>query len=132
MSTWDDVQRRFAALQPPLEQAKLERQWSEDSEEWRIGGRHDLEAARSFRAVAADAGSLLDGVPDLPEAVRGARPEHRWFMALWEMAGPHAPPVVGMMSMAGRASSGVVSVGRIEKPAAASAALAARLGGAKA
>ena len=129
MSTWQDLQRQFAELESALATARLERQWSDESEEWRIGGRYDLEAARRFRAVAAQAGQLMEGMPDLPDTVREAANENRWFRALWEMAGPHAPPLVGMMSMAGRSSSGIVSVGRIANPASVSAQLAGRFGG---
>jgi hypothetical protein len=129
MSTWQELQRQFEELETALPNVRLERQWTDDAEEWRLGGRYDLESAKRFRAVAADAGTLMEGLTDLPPSVRDATTENRWFRALWEMAGPHAPPVIGMMSMAGRNSSGIVSVARIPSPAALSAKLAARLGG---
>ena len=129
MSTWHEIAERFAALEAPLAGAKLERQWTDDAEEWRLGGRYDLDAARRFRAVAADASPLLEQLTDLPPSVLEAQNENRWFRALWELTGPHAAPVVGLMSMAARKSSGVVSVGRIEEPARRSVALATRFGG---
>lgn len=115
---WTDLARDFRDLDAAMGEARLERQWDDVNEEWRVAGRHDLESARRFRAVASRAGELLGGE---------GTAEGRWFRHLWEQGGPHAPPLVGMVSMHGRASSGMVSVGRIEHPARLSASLAERL-----
>ena len=131
MPEWNAVEQLFRELEPVLEQSRLERQWDELTEEWRLGGRMDLDAARRFRAAAAEGGRLLDGHPDVPASVLAVtEPENRWFRALWEMAGPHATPVAGMMSMHGKAG-GAVTLGRIARPAHLSSKLAARLGAGK-
>ena len=117
--TWSGLVQEFRALDAAMGEARLERQWDDTSEEWRVAGRHDLDAARRFRAAAARAGELLGGDAE-------GTAEARWFLHLWEQGGPHAPPVIGMMSMHGRASGGFVSVGRIEHPARISASLAGK------
>ncbi len=128
MSSWHDVERQFRDLETALEQSRLERQWNTASEEWRLGGRMDIEAAKRFHAAAGAAGALLaDAGAAIPDEVTSAPDaETRWFRALWLMGGPHDPPVVGMMSMHGTASGGPVSLGRVRKPAHASAVLARR------
>ncbi len=119
-TAWQDLAREFRELDAPLGAARLERQWNDESEEWRIAGKVDLETSRRFRALAARAGEALPPADD-------AAGEHRWFRLMWERGGPHAPPVVGLMSMHGRASAGHVSVGRIEHPGRVAADLAAQL-----
>ena len=119
-ASWTALAGDFRDLDTAMGEARLERQWDDSSEEWRVAGRHDLDAARRFRAAASRAGELLPG---------DGTAEARWFRLLWEKGGPHAPPVVGMMSMHGRGSGGFVSVGRIEHPARISAMLAERLAG---
>jgi hypothetical protein len=127
MSSWPDLEAQFQKLAPSMEKTMLEHQWDEASDDWRLGGRVDLEAAKRFRLLAAEAGALLQGsgmvVP--AEVASEADPATRWFRALWHMAGPHDAPVVGMMSQHGR-SAGPVSVGRVRRPAHTSAALALR------
>ena len=118
--SWAGLAQEFRALDAPLGESRLERQWDDASEEWRISGRADLETTRRFREAAARAGALLD-------AAAGEKAESVWFRHLWEQGGPHAPPMVGMMSMHGRASAGHVSIGRIQHPARVSADLAAKL-----
>lgn len=119
-TSWQDLARQFRELDAPLGAARLERQWDDDTEEWRVAGKVDLETSRRFRALAAKAGAALPGVT-------AADAEMSWFRMMWERGGPHAPPVVGLMSMHGRASSGHVSVGRIEHPARVAADLAEQL-----
>ena len=129
MSSWGEVERQFSELALGMERAILERQWDETSEEWRLAGSVALAAANSFRLVASSAGALLTGAGAVvpPEVAEETDAQQRWFRALWFMAGPHEAPVVGLMSLHGRASAGPVSVGRIRRPAHLSAALALRL-----
>lgn len=128
MSSWQELAQQFGELEPAMENARLERQWDERSDDWSLAGGVNLEAARRFHALAASAGSLLaDLAADVPpEVAAETDPETRWFRALWHMGGPHDPPVVGMMSLHGGAA-GQVSSGRVRRPARASAALALRL-----
>jgi hypothetical protein len=125
MSSWSELEVRFHQLEPSMEQAKLERQWDSATEDWRLGGKVDLVAGRQFREVSAAAGALLEGSGVAMPADVASEPDplRRWFRALWFMAGPHDPPITGMMSLYG-GTGGSVSVGRVERPAHASAALA--------
>lgn len=127
MSSWRDLEAQFHQLEPSMEKARLEHQWDEASEDWRLGGNVDLEAARRFHLLAAEAGALLKGsgvvVPG--EVASETDPTRRWFRALWHMAGPHDAPIVGLMSQYG-GSSGPVTTTRVQRPAHASAALALR------
>ena len=129
MSSWGEVERQFRTLEPAMERTVLERQWDEVSEEWRMAGVVELAVASRFRLAAEAAGALLRDAAAIapPEVAAEENPQHRWFRALWFMAGPHDPPVVGLMSLHGSAASGTVSVGRVRRPAHLSAALALRL-----
>jgi hypothetical protein len=128
MSSWRDLEAQFHQLEPSMEKARLEHQWDEASDVWRIGGSVDLESAKQFRLLAAQAGALLGGSGKVmpPEVAAETDPANRWFSALWHMAGPHDAPIVGMMSQHGK-SAGPVSSARVKQPAHASAALALRL-----
>jgi hypothetical protein len=127
MSSWHDLEAQFHQLESSMEKARLEHQRDEASEDWRVGGKVDLEVAKRFRLLAAEAGALLEGsgvvVPT--EVASETDPATRWFRALWHMAGPHDAPIVGLMSQYG-GSAGPVSTALVRRPAHVSAALALR------
>jgi hypothetical protein len=127
MSAWRDLEAQFHQLEPSMEKARLEHQKEEASERWQLGGTVDLDAAKRFRVLAAEAGALLESsavvVP--AEVASETDPAKRWFRALWHMAGPHDAPIAGLMSQHGR-SAGRVSTGQVRRPAHTSAALALR------
>jgi hypothetical protein len=127
MSSWALLEEQFRELEPLMPRARLERQWNDASDEWRLAGMVDLAAARRFRELAQAAGALLpESQVPLPAAVSAEPdPTTRWYRALWQMTGPHEPPIVGLMSMHGK-SADPVQLGRIEQPARGSADLAAR------
>lgn len=131
MSPWAGLEQQFRELEPLMPRARLERQWNEDSDEWRLAGMVDLAAARRFTALAQEAGALLpESKVELPANIAAEPdPTTRWYRALWQMTGPHEPPIVGLMSMHGT-SAGPVQLGRVERPALASAGLAAQCGAA--
>ncbi|MFI5279685.1 MAG: hypothetical protein ACHQU1_04255 [Gemmatimonadales bacterium] len=127
MGSWRDLEAQFHQLEPLMEKSRLEHQWDETSDVWRIGGAADLEAVKRFRVLAAEAGTRIgsSGVV-VPAAVAAEKdPANLWFSALWHMAGPHDEPIVGLMSLHGGAG-GPVSTARIKQPARASATLALR------
>ena len=127
MSSWHDLETQFHQLEPSMEAARLELQWDSAAEDWRLGGKVDLASAKQFRALAAAAGALLQGpgVAVPTDVAAETDPLRRWFRALWHMAGPHEAPITGMMSLHG-GTAGPVSIGRVQRPAHASAALAQR------
>ncbi len=128
MSAWRDLEAQFQKLEPSMEKARLEHQWNMTSDDWRVGGSVDLESAKRFRALAAEAGALLVSAgATVPKDVAAEQdPARRWYLALWHMAGPHDAPIVGMMSSYAGAG-GQTSTARIKLPAKSSAALAHRL-----
>jgi hypothetical protein len=130
MGTWRDLQAQFRQLEPLMEKARLEHQWNATSDDWRIGGSVDLESAKRFRALAAEAGDLLrsSGAQAPADVAAEADAARRWYLALWHMAGPHDAPIVGMMSSYAGAG-GQTSTARIKQPARGSAALARRFQG---
>ena len=127
MSSWPDLEAQFHQLEPAMEKVRLEHQWDDASDDWRLGGSVNLETGKRFRLLAAEAGALLEasGIKVPAEVASETDPTKRWFRALWHMAGPHDAPIVGMMSQHG-GSRGPVSIGRVQRPAHTSAALALR------
>jgi hypothetical protein len=127
MASWRELEAQFAEIAASLQDVRLERQWNDRSEEWKLAGSVPLDAAAKFRAAARVAGALLaePGHQVPAEVAQETDAERRWYRALWLLAGPHDAPLSGLMSHYG-GSGGPILVGRVRKPADASALLAQR------
>ncbi len=90
MNTWLDIEKRFRDISPSLSGVRLDHQWGDAGEYWRVaGGSHDNNFEQ-FEILASIAGQLLEkslpkNDPVLEKIVNEESYENRWYRAVWEL-----------------------------------------------
>ncbi len=129
MRTWEDLERRFRALEGSLRFARLDAQWGDGGEYWRVAGTADRSLARQLAAVAFMAGQKLDDTlkaaddPKVAIVLEEKDPTIRWYKALQHLGGDFKFENYGYLQNNQKETVGTIFTGTVNEPAAASATL---------
>ncbi len=130
MDSWRQLESDFRQLQPAMEFVRLDAQWGDAGEYWRLAGGGNRLVQERFTALAELAGKklLTLSANQIPDEVT-AEPDHvhRWFKALWRMGGFMETDIPARMLNDDGSFAGHIFGGTIRDPAEASAVLCLRL-----
>jgi predicted nucleotide-binding protein len=129
MSSWIELEAQFSELRTTLQFSRLEIQWGDAGEHWRIAGGADRHVVRRFEALSRVAGmKLIDEGPPLgAEIDHEPDPLTRWYRALRHASGLFRAGTYAQQLGTDGQPSGFIFTGSIDRIAEASAVLCVEL-----
>ena len=132
MPSWQELERRFNELEQGLQFSRIDGQTGAAGEHWRIAGPADSDAVQRFEALAQIASAQLladfrDAISRFPEVAAENDPVRRWYKALQYIGGRFEHQSYAEQLDTDGSSAGLIFLGSIDRPAAASATLCLRL-----
>ncbi|PQP80726.1 hypothetical protein C0Q44_26220 [Paenibacillus sp. PCH8] len=88
MSTWNELEKQFKELAPSFQFSRLDIQWGDSGEHFRIAGTTDRLSVERFEILAQIAGSKLNNSvysQEYPEIMDETNALFRWYKALWKI-----------------------------------------------
>lgn len=85
---WSELEKQFNELAPHFRDSRLDIQWGDSGEYFRIAGGADRIAIQRFEVLARKSGELLlklDSLKEHEEIVQEKDPLNRWYKALWKL-----------------------------------------------
>jgi hypothetical protein len=85
MLSWKELEEEFSKLKGPLQSSRIDVQWGDSGEHWRIAGSMDKTVLQRFKQLACIAGEKLlevDQVKNYKEIINENDPEIRWYKGI--------------------------------------------------
>ena len=125
MVSWAELERRFRDVHSVLAFSRLDAQWGAGGTHWRVAGETDRHAKERFVTLARAAGQkLIDTDILIHEVVdQEPNPEERWYLGLKHLSGFFIEGGYGHQLDSDGKQIGIIYIGRVERPAEASAIL---------
>ena len=126
MEDWLELERRFRALAPALQFARLDAQWGAAGEYWRVAGAGNSTVVQQFEILATLAGQNLAKAlaavnQSGPPLLHVADAKHRWYGLLKESSPAFGNCSYGEQKNDDGSSAGFIYTGSIHPVAEASA-----------
>lgn len=130
--TWKELEYEFRQLAPSLGYSRVDAQWGDAGEHWRLAGGGDLFAQQRFEMVVRLAGTkiLYTGiVRDYPDVLNEPNPVTRWYKAIRYIGGNFKFGFLGEMHDNDGNATGLIYTGSIDRVIEASSLLCYKLDG---
>ena len=91
MTSWMEIEKQFRELETALQYSRVDGQWGDAGEYWRIAGTDDPYSRKRFEAVARIAGEKLRSVLEKSKDTREdllleADPVRLWYKGIWHIS----------------------------------------------
>lgn len=118
MTNWNDYENKFSEIAPSFKYSRLDIQWGDSGEHFRIAGGADKLAIQRFELLAQKAGEELTRLNNIQEylyLMDERNPLTRWYKALWKLGDNFDFGFVGNMLNENKETVGHIMTGSINR-----------------
>jgi uncharacterized protein (TIGR02391 family) len=118
LPSWSELEKQFKELEPAFQHCRLDIQWGDSGEYFRIAGIVDRLLVERFEIIARFAGNKLDSngfSQEYSEVFNEDDPLKRWYKALWKISNKLEFGNIGYMLNDKKETIGTIYTGTIHK-----------------